>query len=266
MVHLTLGCATRPFASLPLAEACQRIAAAGYRDVALFASQGRVPVRGDSTSEQVRAVRQTVQDAGLHPSMLLARTNLDLGLDAAIADYRRLIANAAALGARWLLELGIGQPEQYDDYITLLRTVSPDAARAGIGISMKPHGGVTLTVDDLIRICHEVDHPAFGISYDPGNIIYYTEGERRPEPDAARVAPLVTTAIIKDCIVRDDTPDVMITPGEGWVDFRAVLGGLVSGDFAGPLYLETVGGKTVEEIDANVRRTRPFVLDILATL
>ena len=82
----------------------------------------------------------------------------------------------------------------------------------------------------------------------------------------ARVAPLVKTGIIKDCIVRDGKPDVMITPGEGWVDFQAVLSSLVNAGFDGPLYVECVGGKSIDEIDHNVRHTLPFVRDILSAL
>jgi sugar phosphate isomerase/epimerase len=56
----------------------------------------------------------------------------------------------------------------------------------------------------------------------------------------------------------------MVTPGEGLVDFEKVLGGLVVGGFDGPLYVECVGGKTVDEIDRNVKSTLKFVSDILA--
>ena len=102
-MKLTLGCTTRPF-QVPFAEACQRIAAAGYTDVAVF---GAV-VGADSNREEALAARQAALDAGLAPSMLLARAQLDLGLDEAVAKYRQLIDNAVTLGADWLLELGMG--------------------------------------------------------------------------------------------------------------------------------------------------------------
>jgi sugar phosphate isomerase/epimerase len=143
---------------------------------------------------------------------------------------------------------------------------APYAEQAGVNITLKPHGGITLTIDDLINAYNKVHHPAFGICYDPGNIIYYTKGELRPEPDIARVAPTVNTAIIKDCVVVDGNPDVMITPGEGLVDFEKVLGGLVKGGFRGPLYVECVGGKEINEINKNVKSTLKFVSDILAKL
>ena len=251
-----IGCTTRSYSSLTFADACRHIAAAGYTDVALFGNTG---VTSQSSREAVLAAQRTAEEAGLAPSMLLARAQIERGLGEAVANYRRLIDNAALLGAAWLLDLGTSHTELRQDYVALMRRVAPHAAQAGIGISLKPHGGITLTTADLIALHRQVDHPAFGICYDPGNILYYTRGEERPEMHVAKVAPLVTTFIIKDCALQDGTPDVMITPGEGLVDFPAILSTLVEGSFRGPLYLECVGGEILDEIDCNVRRTLEFV-------
>ena len=117
---------------------------------------------------------------------------------------------------------------------------------------------------DLIRVHQQVDQPGFGLCYDPGNIIYYTRGEERPETHVSDVAPLISTSIIKDCVLTDDgTPDVMVTPGEGLVDFPTILSTLIAGGFDGPLYVECVGGTAITEIDANVRRTLAFVREAL---
>ncbi|MCZ6680518.1 MAG: sugar phosphate isomerase/epimerase [Candidatus Poribacteria bacterium] len=260
----TIGCTTRPYASLTFAEACEQITAAGYTDVAVFATAGKVPVRADSTAAEVASSRQIAADAGLTPSMLIGSTKLNLGLEEAVEDYRRLIDNAAALGTKWLLDCGTGNDAHYADYFELMRRTVPHAASAGVNITLKPHGGMTLTIADLIKAYDEVNHPAFGLCYDPGNIIYYTKGELRPETDVASVASRVTTAIIKDCVVENGKPDVMVTPGDGLVDFEKVLGRLVAGGFDGPLYVECVGGTTLDEINQNVGATLRFVGDILA--
>jgi sugar phosphate isomerase/epimerase len=260
-MKLTLGCTTRPFANAPFAEACRRIAAAGYTDVALFSGVG-----ADGSRSDALAARQVALDAGLAPSMLLARAQLELGLDEAVAKYKQLVDSAQALGATWLLDLGAGDRALLDRYVALMRQVAPYAERAGVRIAVKPHGGITTTTDDLIAVHGQVDHPAFGICYDPGNIIYYTKGQERPEMHIDEVAPLVTTCIIKDCVVVDGQPDVMITPGEGWVDFDAVLSALVREGFGGPLYVECVGGQSPQDIDWNVQRTHAFLQEILARL
>ena len=265
-MQLTIGCTTRPYNMLSFAEACERIAEAGYTDVAAFRTSDEVPVRSDSTPEEIAAARKAAADAGLAPSMLIGRTQLNLGLEAAVEDYRRLIDHAAQLGTRWLLDCGTGDEARFDDYYELMRRCAPHAQDAGVNITLKPHGGITLTAEDLLAAYNKVQHPAFGLCYDPGNIIYYTKGERRPETDVAEVAAKVTTGIIKDCVVVDGKPDVVVTPGEGLVDFEKVLGGLVRGGFRGPLYVECVGGKELEEIHQNVKSTLGFVKGVLADL
>ena len=259
-MKLTLGCTTRPYNNLPFTQACQHVAAAGYTDVALF----RNAVEPDGNQEQIVSARQIARDAGLNPSMLLGRTHLELGPEGALEHYKRVIDNTATLGAAWLLDTGVANPELYDAYWTLIQQAVPYAASAGVQITLKPHGGITLTTADLVSAFQRVNHPAFSICYDPGNIIYYTAGQERPETDISSVAPLVATGIIKDCIVRNDKPDVMITPGTGWVDWQRILSGLTEGGFRGPLYVECVGGEALDEIDENVRQTLALVRDILS--
>ena len=265
-MHLTIGCTTRPYAAWPFAEACRHIAAAGYTDVAVFGNRGRIAVQSDSTQKEIAEARKAATDAGLEPSMLLGATRLDLGLASAVEEYNRLIDNAASLGATWLLDGGTEDESLFEDYYELMRRVARHAREAGVKITMKPHGGIGLTPQDLMRAYRAVGHPSFGICYDPGNIIYYTKGQVRPEKGIRQIAPMVTTGIIKDCVVTDGVPDVMVTPGEGLVDFPKVLAGLVWGGFKGPLYVECVSGKEIEEIDRNVKATLSFVRDILGGL
>jgi sugar phosphate isomerase/epimerase len=265
-MNLAIGCTTRPHASISFSDACERIAAAGYREVAVFRNQGEAAVNSESSPDEVAEARRIAADAGLRPSMLLGRTRLELGLGTAVRDYLRLISNASELGSTWLLDCGTGDEAHFADYYELMRRVMPHAQDCGIGVVLKPHGGITLTVEDLLKAEESVGHPSFGICYDPGNIIYYSRGELRPEVGIERIAPAVRAFIVKDCILRDGTPDVMVTPGEGLVDFERVLSGLVQGGFDGPLYVECVGGDDVKEVDENLRRTLGFLEDILASL
>lgn len=264
-MNTTIGCTSRPYAQLEYAEAYDRIAAAGYTDLAIFANSGQVPVRADSTADEIRAVRRAVDDAGLEPSMLIGRTQLDQGLEAAVADYQRLIDNAATMGVTWLLDCGTGKEEHFDAYYALMRRVAPHAQAAGLQITLKPHGGITLTAEDMLKADSRVDHPAFALCFDPGNIIYYTKGERRPEPEVEAVVSRLNTAIIKDCIVQDGKPDVAVTAGDGLVDFPVVLGKLKAGGFSGPYYVECVGGREPDQVDRDLAFTLGYVRGILQT-
>lgn len=265
-METTVGCTTRPYGQLSYSEAYGRIAEAGYSDVAVFANEGQVPVGPGSSPAEVAAVRNAADAAGVVPSMLIGGTQLGGGLEAAVDAYKRLIDNAAALGTTWLLDCGTSNEAHFDDYFELMRQSAPHAYEVGVNITMKPHGGISLTVSHLLAANGNVNHPAFGICFDPGNIIYYTKGDLRPETDVSEVASVVTTGIIKDCTVTDGVPDVMVTPGDGLVDFHSVLSGLAGGGFGGPLYVECVGGKEPDEVDRDIAFTRGYVEGILSGL
>ncbi len=261
-----IGCTSRPYHKLSYSEAYARIGAAGYTHVAVFANQGKVPVGAGSTTAEIAAVRTAAAAAGVKPSMLLGRAHLDLALDAAVDDYKRLVDNAAALGAEWLLDLGTGNAAHYEAYFALMRQAAPYARSAALKITMKPHGGISLTTEDLLAAYARVADPAFAICCDPGNIIYYTKGKRRPEKDITGIAHKVLSLIIKDCVVEDGRPDVMVTPGDGLVDFPMILEALDKAGFTGPMYVECVGGEEPDRVDRDLAFTLGYLKGILASL
>jgi sugar phosphate isomerase/epimerase len=258
-----LGSTTRPYNQLTFSEACQRIGKAGYSDVAVFAHDREMPVDAASSADQVSAASKAAADAGVSPSMILGRTHLELGLEGAVDDYKKLIDNSAALGVKWILELGTGKEEHYEDYPKLMTAVADHAQTACIGISLKPHGGISLTAQELIDLHDQINHPAFRISYDPGNIIYYTKGEVRPESEVELIASRTSTLIIKDCSLDGDKPDVMVTAGDGLVDFPFVIDKIQAGGFTGPMYVECVGSTEPDAVDADLKRTHAYISGLM---
>jgi len=265
-MELTLGCTTRPWNQFSFEQACESIAEAGYTDVAIFRNSEGMPLDGDSTPEDVARVRRIVEQAGLRPSMLLTTMKLSAPLEEAVADYKRVIDVCADAGITWAMNCGCGQEELFEKYNQLFAACAPYAQDKGVHLTMKPHGGNGMTGKDMVRVVQAVNHPAFSICYDPGNIIFYSKGEYRPETDVLDVREHVTTCIIKDCTLEGEKPDVNILPGEGLVDFRSVLGSLTAAGFRGPLYVECLGGSELEDINARAVKTREFLEGILADL
>lgn len=265
-MDLTLGATTRPWHTIPFAEACGHVAAAGYSDVAIFSNAGAIPITSATTPDEARAVTDVARGAGLVPSMLICGVRLDVPVDEAVADHCRLIDATAAAGIPWLMNCGTEQPDTYDNFREIMRQCAPYAQERGVALTMKPHGGIGLTGKMMTETYELVNHPNFSICYDPGNIIYYTKGEHRPEADVDDVAPHVGMCIIKDCVVKDDTPDVWILPGEGWVDFETVLDKLVKAGFTGPLYVECVGGQEIDDINDRAQRTHDLMSGIIGGL
>ena len=73
------------------------------------------------------------------------------------------------------------------------------------------------------------------------------------------VASRTSTLIIKDCMLNNDKPDVMVTAGDGLVDFPFVIGQLEDGGFSGPMYVECVGSSEPDAVDGDLKRTHVFV-------
>lgn len=265
--ELILGATTRPCNMLPVEEAFDHIAAAGFKHIALFRHKGGRPIDADSSPEDVAHVRRLAEDRGLTISMLLGGMGVDGDFDAAVDAYCRVLDNAAALGASWVLDCGCMTPQKTPEYIRRMARAAEHAERAGVCITLKPHGGLGLTAKGLLDTWRAVNHPAFTLCYDPGNIIYYTAGELRPETDVIELAPHVSVVIIKDCTVRaEGKPDVQVTPGDGLVDFPAVLGTLRAAGFAGPCYLECVGSTSFPAIDRDLAFSLGYIRGILEGL
>lgn len=265
-MKLTLGATTRPWHFLAFADACASIAAAGYPDVAVFSNDGAIPVTSDTSPAEAAEVGRLARDAGVEPSLLICGVRLDLPLAEAVADHCRLVDACAALGAKWLMNCGTEDPATYDHFRAIMKECAPYAEDKGVVLNMKPHGGIGLTGKMMVETLEIVDHPNFTLCYDPGNIIYYTKGERRPETDVRDVMGRVGTCMIKDCVVVDGVPDVQVLPGEGLVDFQSVLGQLVAGGFTGPMYVECLGGTELDDINGRAARTREYIGKILAGL
>ena len=91
--------------------------------------------------------------------MLIGGTKLDLGLDGAVDDYKRLIDNAAGLGTTWLLDCGTGKEEHFEAYFELMRQAAEHARQVGVYITMKPHGGnatVKLYLLEILKMATNV--------------------------------------------------------------------------------------------------------------
>ena len=264
---ITLGSTTRPWDKWSFDQACESISHAGYKELSVYLNMGKVPVTSASSPKEINAIVEVINKNGLKPQLLLGSPRLDVDIDDAISDHKKLIDAAALLGIRWVMNGGTDNPAMYDKYYEIMRKTAPYAEGKGIQLLLKPHGGIGLTGKGLADSVEKVNSPAFRICYDPGNIIYYTKGELCPEKDVDDVAEFVTFCIIKDCLIKaDGNPDVWILPGEGLVDFPVVLGKLVKAGFSGPLHVECLGGAEIDDINNRARKTKEWLDKIVKGL
>lgn len=188
---------------------------------------------------------------------------MEKDLPEAVAAFQREMERGRALGIEYFVLTGISDERKYEAWYAAVEQCLEPARGHGVMLVLKPHGGLSALAEDLLRAVKRFQHPSFGICYDPGNILYYT-GEK-PEEDLPKIAEHVRAMCIKD-EVGGKEGEVMITPGAGLVDFPRIFSILNDASFAGPCWVECLGGGTLAEINAEAKKAHRFITEVAAGL
>ncbi|MHC4642019.1 MAG: sugar phosphate isomerase/epimerase family protein [Planctomycetota bacterium] len=258
-----IGCYTRPWGQYDYRVALDAIAEAGFKYAGLMTAKSKtgLVISVSTTIEEAEQVGEEVKKRSLAiPSVYGGGIPVEKSLKEGIEGLRKLIDNCAACDAKNLLMGGIGNEKLYKLYYKAISECCDYAAEKGVGISVKPHGGLNATGPQCRKTIEMVGHDNFRIWYDPGNIFYYSNGELDPVVDAVTVDGLVVGMCVKD---YKHPKEVMVTPGTGKVNFPAVLARLKKGGFiSGPLVVECLERGDLKQTLAEARKARRFLEEL----
>ena len=268
-----VGIYTRPWDQFDYRTALDAIAEAGFKQAGLMTTKGktRLVITAQSTPEEAQKVAEELKKRGLSvPSVYGGGIPVGKSLQAGIEGMRRLVDNCAIVGARSILMGGTGNKKLFEAYYQAIAACCDYAAEKGMTVTVKPHGGLNATGPQCRKTVEMVGHKSFGVWYDPGNILHYSDGQLDPVKDAPSVAGLVKGMCIKDFTMSKVDgkikKDVWVTPGTGRVDFPAVMAVLKRGGFtSGALVIECVGRKDptdLKAILAEAKKAREFVEEL----
>lgn len=267
-----IGCYTRPWADHDWRVALDAIAEAGFRYAGLMTTMSptRLVISLETTAEEAGRVGEEARKRGLKiPSIYGGGFPVETSLEAGIEGLRKLVDNCAAAEAGTLMLGGTGNHDLYDRYYKTVSEVCDYAAERKVGLVLKPHGGLNTTGPQCRKTIERVGHANFTLWYDPGNIYYYSDGQLDPVEDAPAVSGIVTGMCVKDFSMSSKdgkiAKDVMVNPGDGMVDFPAVMTQLNKGGFNhGPLVIETLAPGDLPQLLAAARNARAFVENLVA--
>ena len=258
---ITVGCFNRPWNALPLDEAFQHIVAAGFDHAGLLRQNKELVIGPDTPRQRVEEVGAMARAAGVTLDALMIAIPLDRPAAEAADLLVKQAENAAAVGARYLLTMGTKEEKDLDAWCDAASLAATRVAQAGALLTVKNHGGITMTGSDAANVARAVDSPYFGIFYDPGNVAYYT-GTYCPD-DAKAAAERVVGVCVKGVRLDGPKPAMDVVPGDGAIDYVAVFDILLSAGFDGPVLVECTGGEGAEQVDACATRAREMLRDIL---
>lgn len=260
-----IGCFTRPFSEFTYAETLDAIAAAGFASVGLMAvklSSGTVTL-ADANETQLNEIRDEAAKRKLAISVTYyGGPPIKNSLAEGIAGIRKLIGNCQKSGCAAIVLGGTADESMMEGYYKAIAAVCDEAAEKQVALVLKPHGGLNATGPQCREIIGKINHPAFRLWYDPGNILYYSEGAIDPLDDVESVAGLVTGMCVKDFA---PPRDVAVNPGTGRVNFPELMKRLKAGGFrSGALVVETLAPGDLAATTANARAARVFLEQLLS--
>lgn len=255
---MRFGCLTRPWNNLPVETCFDGIAAAGYDCIGLLGRPEGPIVGSDTPLARVDEVKDQLAARGLEPLVVWSRCGIDLEI------LKQELVNVQRVGAGTLLHCGVSAEDQYEPFYALLHEGAALAEQAGIQLAVKPHGGVTTTAADCLRVLERGNHPNLVIWYDPGNIRYYDNLD--PVAELEQFGGRSAGCCVKDCTGSRPTGDgkVMMTPGDGELDLAAVFNLLKQPPYDGPNMVECLSGSTPEELVEQGRIARERMLQWFA--
>lgn len=263
-VNWPIGCFNRPWTKWPYDQVLKEIRAAGYKTTGLLSrTRDERFIGAEASPDYVEGLRKRIQASGLTANMAALNSRHNIPLEDAIRDLRLQVDNAHRLSIKTVLSFGVDKPEEYEHYFKVMNDAARYAESKQISLVMKPHGGISGSSSEILRVIKEVNHRNFAIWYDAGNIIYYTGKDPVAEVDP--IVKHITGFCAKDC--AEPKGDVMIQFGEGKVDFAGVFRRLKAGGFRGPVMVECCRvGQTAEETTANARENRLFLERVFGSI
>lgn len=272
-----IGCYTRPWAEYDWRVALDAIAGAGFKYAGLMTTntKNHLVLSAASTVEEAQAVGEECKKRGLKVASLWGGGfAVEKSLEAGVADLKTLIDNCVACGTTQLMVGGTGNPKLHEVYYKAVAKACDYAATKGVSLSVKPHGGSNSTGAQCRKIVELVGKKNFGLWYDPGNIFFYSNAALDPVKDSAEVDGLVVGMSVKDYRPMKEDPaapkkkspytgDVMLTPGTGMVNFKAVIANLRKGGFSGgPLIVECLEKGDLPALAAEAKKARVFLEEL----
>lgn len=239
---------------VPLADVVRIAVNAGYQAVCMRASAVGV----QSSEDELKAARDTIENAGLRVSMVTADFNVPLNNDDGPNSLQDIVPSldvAEMLGCD-LIRVCLKKAKD----VSYARESADRAADRGIRLVHQCHtSSLFEEVDAMLDVLAEIDRPNFGLIYEPANLMLC--GQSYAEDTLRKLEPHLMNVYVQNHRLDPDGPVCLPTYCRGdvkfhhldiWetggVDYNAVFNGLKSINYDGYFTIHQAQGiQTVDD-------------------
>lgn len=238
-----LGCSTLGWHFFDLDTALSEIKSLqfGFLDIAMIPSFCPHFDPVVATRAEKDKLKRFVTEAGFRVATLNTFSGFIGASDdreSALAFLRASLELAKELGAYGLC-IQSGQPREPKDWQKAaeafardLQLLGTEAESLGLDIAIEVHRDMLISNSvEALKLMKLVDHPRIGITLDPCHIVYAGED---PSVVARQLGPWVRHVHLRDAIGKNTE----VVPGDGSVDFAALVASLDSIGYSRPMMVE----------------------------
>ncbi len=279
---MKIGCGTVNFRALPLEQALQNIARAGYEYVETQATAPFCP-HVDVDRDDPEQFQRLIQRFGFRGVTGLWSSHGAIIPDPLSVVYVvRCIQWAAAAGipvvhaADGFRPQGMSESDAFQTLRERILQILEAAEACQVCLGIEPHGTFSLVPGGLRRIMSISPSPWLGVNYDAANIhraayIETVDGTFTWKAAGPKQDEAALLADVVDRVVHYHAKDVKgsaaaVTLGTGEVDNQGCLKLLKQAGYQGAVSLETEGDARGEAALALIRDSRHYLLRLLAQL
>ena len=255
---IQLGCLNRPWKKFSLEETLTGVKEAGFTCMGLFRNRRYFVIKPGTPQSDYLNVKESLLKHNLNFVSYSPHIDLTKSPKEIIAEHSSIMKILQWMGCSHIIAMGTNKKEYYSKFYETMKYYADAAAQYDIHVVLKFHGGISSSGALCAEAVEKVNSDNFRICYDPANIYYYDKFD--PVEELKVAAEYVTAMCVKDYrLTGEEKPDIMVTPGDGEVDFEQIFKILKKHNFSGPCLVECLAGDTLEEVNYEAKRAYTYL-------
>ena len=216
--------------------ALEQISRLGYRYVELAAIKGVIEhIRPEDFNDNyIRHLKDVMSEYDL--LSISFSGHVDLTDEDILPVFKKRMDFAKKIGAK-IINTNAGPREELAIFYRNAAAIAEYAKDLGIVVALENHGDIINSGKESKGVIEQIGSNNIRINYDFANVLYYSDGQIKPEEDFKYILEHTVHLHIKDILLSEDVWS-FTKIGEGIIDYESIFNVLKANSCEIPMSLE----------------------------